>query len=384
MKSLRIGIDGDALRAPLTGVGQYIFNLCRELDELLPEASFFAYSRLPASAVQLPSPHWQLRSEPVQAFRRLPSFVWLKTRCRAMCATDKVDVFWAGRTLHPRLPGDVRTVCSVHDLNYLVVPETMQFQSRWSSRLWFRGDVLSADCVLANSEGTAERVRTMLGAEVGGVVLPGVTLQFHPPSSGREMEIPENLVRLGVKRPYLLSVATPEPRKNLDAVLSAYIDLKKAGKLKDHRLVLAGPAGWKNRELGRRLTEANAYGLVLAGYVPDESMPVLYREADALVFPSLYEGFGMPVLEARACGARVVTTDLPELREAGDQYAIYVQPTVEGIKEGILRAIDSPKPPPGAGRTWKGGASLLASALRNELRPANRTELTLKTVTDNL
>src|ERR1700731_3989955 len=128
MTSLLIGIDGDALRSPLSGVGQYIFNLARQLDELLPEASFIAYSRLPEGSVHLPSARWRLRSEPLAAFRRLPSFVWLKTRCRAMCASDGLDVFWAGRTLHPRLGADVRTVCSVHDLNHLVVPETMQFQ----------------------------------------------------------------------------------------------------------------------------------------------------------------------------------------------------------------------------------------------------------------
>jgi Glycosyltransferase Family 4 len=197
MTSLRIGIDGDALRAPLSGVGQYIFNLCRELDALLPQASFIAYSRLPAGAIQMPSPNWQLRSEPVAAFRRLPSFVWLKTRCRGMCRTDGLEVFWAGRTLHPELGDSVRTVSTVHDLNYLVVPETMQFQSRWSSQLWFRGDILSADCVLANSFGTAERIRTMIGAEVSEVVLPGVTPQFCLSPSTREVKMPDSLIRLG-------------------------------------------------------------------------------------------------------------------------------------------------------------------------------------------
>jgi glycosyltransferase involved in cell wall biosynthesis len=363
MISLRIGIDGDALRAPLSGVGYYIFNLCRELDALLPEARFIAYSRLSGPAVALPSPRWQLRTEPLGAFRRLPSFVWLKTRCRAMCAADRIDVFWAGRTLHPKLADGVRTVCTVHDLNYLVVPETMQFQSRWSSRLWFRGDILTADCVLANSYGTAERIRTMMGAEVSDVVQPGVTPQFLAAQPAREIEFPAYLSRLGVKRPYLLSVATPEPRKNLAAVLRAYIDLKRDGKLSEHQLVLAGPTGWKNRGLKQRLDEARPYGLVLAGYVPDESMPMLYAGADALVFPSLYEGFGMPVLEARACGARVITTDIPELREAGDEYVIYVQPTVEGIQAGILRAISLPKPPRAVGRTWNEAARILARAL---------------------
>src|ERR1700724_2621070 len=98
MTSFLIGIDGDALRTPLSGVGHYIFNLARELDELLPEASFIAYSRLPAGKVALPSPRWQLRTEPRAGFGRLPSFVWLKTRAGAMCTKDRLDVFWAGRT----------------------------------------------------------------------------------------------------------------------------------------------------------------------------------------------------------------------------------------------------------------------------------------------
>jgi hypothetical protein len=74
----------------------------------------------------------------------------------------------------------------------------------------------------------------------------------------------------------------------------------------------------------------------------------------------------MPVLEARACGARVITTDIPELREAGDEYVIYVEPTLEGIKAGILQGIGSPKPPAAVGQTWKDSARILARALRGE------------------
>jgi glycosyltransferase involved in cell wall biosynthesis len=366
MTSLRIGMDGDALRAPLSGVGHYILNLARELDGLLPEASFIVYTRLPAAALVLPSPRWQLRTEPVAAFRRLPSFVWLKTRCRSLCRTDRIDVFWAGRSLHPRLGAGVRTVCTVHDVNHLVVPETMQFQIRWSSRLFFRGDILTGDAVLTNSAGTAERIRQMIGATVTGIVRPGVTSQFHLSLPTGEIDIPEKLSRLGVKRPYLLSVATAEPRKNLDVVLGAFIDLKRSGALTNHQLVLAGPAGWKNQALKKKLDETRAYGLVSAGYVPDELMPTLYAASDALVFPSLYEGFGMPVLEARTCGARVVATDVPELREAGDEHVIYVQPTVESVKTGITKAVSSPRPPPLLHHTWKEGAQVLARALCGE------------------
>jgi glycosyltransferase involved in cell wall biosynthesis len=363
MTSLRIGMDGDALRVPLSGVGHYVFNLARELDGLLPDASFIVYTRLPAAAIALPSSRWQLRTEPVAAFRRLPSFVWLKTRCRSLCLRDGINVFWAGRSLHPRLGATVRTVSTVHDVNHLVVPDTMQFQGRWSGRLFFRGDILAADAVLTNSSGTAERVRKMIGAEVTGVVRPSVASHFHLPPSAGEMEIPKGLSHLGVKRPYLLSVATAEPRKNLDVVLRAFIDLKRGGQLSNHQLVLAGPTGWKNEALKQRISEAQNYGLVLAGYVPDELIPSLYAASDALVFPSLYEGFGMPVLEARTCGARVVATDIPELREAGDEHVVYVQPTVDGVKAGITKAVGSPKPPPLVHHTWKEEAQVLARAL---------------------
>jgi glycosyltransferase involved in cell wall biosynthesis len=364
MTSLRIGMDGDALRVPLSGVGHYVYNLARELDALLPEASFIVYTRLAAAAIAMPSPRWQLRTEPIVALRRLPSFVWLKTRCRSLCLKDGVDVFWAGRSLHPRLGRAVHIVSTVHDLNHLVVPDTMQFQGRWSSRLFFRGDILTADCVLTNSHGTAERIRKMIGAEVTGVVHPSVTPDFRVPASTGEVEIPQRLSSLGVKRPYLLSVATAEPRKNLDVVLNAFIDLKRSGALTNHQLVLAGPTGWKNQALKKKLDEARAYNLVLAGYVPDELMSTLYAASDALVFPSLYEGFGMPVLEARTCGARVVTTDIPELREAGDEHVIYVQPTVEGVKAGITKAVSSPKPPRRILHyTWREEAEILAHAL---------------------
>jgi hypothetical protein len=159
---LRIGIDGEALRTPLSGVGQYVLQLCRELETLWPDAQLFAYARLPADKLALPSARWTLRQEARAMLRRLPSFLWLKTRGAALCRRDRLDVFWAGRTLHPRLAAPVHTVCTVHDLNHLIVPDTMEAATLWSHRLWLRGDVARADCVLTNSQGTARRVACFL------------------------------------------------------------------------------------------------------------------------------------------------------------------------------------------------------------------------------
>ena len=267
---LRIGIDGEALRTPLSGVGQYVLQLARGLDELLPDASFFAYARLPAERLELPSPRWTLRQEPRPVLRRLPSFAWLKTRGASLCRRDGLDVFWAGRTLHPHLAAPVRTVCTVHDLNHLIVPETMEASTRWSHRLWLRRDVAAADVVVANSLGTAQRLGSLLGQVVQGVVTPGLGAQYRPLADKERPAALAALRSLGIEPPYLLSVATLEPRKNVELLFRSFVAMRQRDELPpDCRLVLAGARGWQDAALLDEMRAAQADGVVLPGFVPD-------------------------------------------------------------------------------------------------------------------
>lgn len=341
--ALRLGIDGEALRAPLSGVGQYVFSLCRELDRLLPDALFFAYSRLPASRLVLPSNRWVVRAEPNVGLRRLPSFLWLKTRGAALCARDRLHVFWAGRTLHPRLREPTRTVCTIHDLNHLLVPSTMQASTLWSHRLWFKGDVARAHHVIANSRGTAQRIGTLLMRNPDSIVMPGLEAGFHPPTAEENRIAVRELQSIGVRAPYLLSVSTLEPRKNIRVLIEAFGELKREGRLDGYKLVLVGASGWKSAGLYSQAPGV-AGDVIETGYVPRQLLPALYANAEAFILPSLYEGFGMPALEARACGTRVVVSDTPELRDAGGPHAIYVNPTNAGVRTGILRALETPPP----------------------------------------
>lgn len=358
-----IGIDGRCLSGELTGIGHYVHELIKELDVLLPAARFFVYSPLDL-AVELPSNRWIYRTDGNRNIHRiLTGYMWLKFRCGKLAREDDLDVFWANRTLLPRLDARTRTVCTVHDLNHLLASKTMPVANYWAHRFWFDRDVRKAGSVITNSRGTASRLQELIGRTADSVAQPAVAEKFRPQ---KHSEIDRVREQYELDSPYLLAVGTQEPRKNLHSLIDAFLSLKQRGELGGYRLALAGSRGWKNRQLASRLESDRSGSIRQLGYVPDADLPGLYAGADLFVFPSLYEGFGMPVLEARACGTRVVANDIPELREAGGQDSIYTGTTSWHIAEAILTALSSKEQfanAAGRGPTWRDSAVILAETL---------------------
>jgi glycosyltransferase involved in cell wall biosynthesis len=355
----RIGIDGRRLGSRLTGIGRYVWELCKGLDRVLPAARFFLYS---PKSLNLPliSPRWSLRVDGSPLGRRLPNNLWLVARAGLMSRRDNLDAFWAGTGLLPLIGLKTRGVLTVHDLVQRVAPETMNLHALWAARLFFGRSLTNADAVVTNSAGTAYRLEMSFGYKAAAVVRPGLSRVFQPRPANQTRDV---LRRYGVTQPYLLSVATWEPRKGLEPLIGAFRRMKAEGRIPHHKLLLVGERGWKNSsiiELAR-----NTESVVGLGFVDDKSLAALYSGTDAFIYPSTYEGFGMPVLEARACGARVVTSDTPELREAGGDDAIYVAPTEQGICFGISLAVEAAAAKPVDWRDWNWtiGASVLAEVL---------------------
>jgi len=145
-----------------------------------------------------------------------------------------------------------------------------------------------------------------------------------------------------ISTPYILTVATQEPRKNLVKTIEAFISLKKKGKIPFHKLLLVGSRGWKSNYL-QGLIDSNK-DIVSMGYMDDDKMPYLYNGADLFVFPSKYEGFGMPPREALLCGTGVVVSDIPELREATFGLGIYIDPeNRDQFEQAIIEGIKNKK-----------------------------------------
>jgi glycosyltransferase involved in cell wall biosynthesis len=207
---------------------------------------------------------------------------------------------------------------------------------------WFDRDVLSADTILANSQGTSDRLRHWVGRPADEIIYPGVSQEFHPLDTAERLAAMGELASLGIIPPYILAVSTLEPRKNIGSLVEAFVNLKKRGELAQHNLVLVGARGWQNETLAHNIKNNAEHGIVLPGYVPDKLMPGVFALADVLVMPSLYEGFGMPVQEARAVGTPVIVSELPELKEAAAGQALVVSPSSEEIEKALLKILKNP------------------------------------------
>jgi glycosyltransferase involved in cell wall biosynthesis len=182
----------------------------------------------------------------------------------------------------------------------------------------------AADAVIAVSEHTkADAIRTYgMREEKISVIYEGVADRFRRTSPDataavrRKYSLPDR---------FILSVGTIEPRKNLSALLEAYHVLR--NEYPEYRLVLVGKKGWLYADFFRRIDELGLGDkIVFPGFVPDEDLPAMYSAADLFVFPSLYEGFGLPVLEALACGAAVVASNASSVPEVAGDAALLVDP----------------------------------------------------------
>lgn len=358
---MKIGFDARALVGKRTGIGNYIWSLLNEIAHIMPEVEFIAYCPegfIPTFPENLQ--HSLIRSN--QTYPLMSGYFWLKWRSASLIKKDNLNIFWATRTLYPsQLIGEIPVVTTVYDLNHLICPETMPLINMLAHKIYFRKDIVNATKVVAISSGTAERVTSLLNRHVDSIVVPGTGVEFAPKSATEILAVRQ---KYNLSNPYILFIGTLEPRKNLSTLLEAYKTIRNNG-FSTLNLVLVGQMGWKSKKLNKQL-DKNSDGIKELGYVPNEDLAAIYSGSEVFVLPSFYEGYGMPAAEARACGARVVASDIPELREAGGPESIYINPlSADDLARGILQALSMEKPLTKDRILWKTGAESMVKIFKD-------------------
>lgn len=349
-----IGIDASRLSQDVqTGTERYSREIIRALIEIAPQHCFRLYTR---GEHAMRAPDTQTQRQPckteIRPIRR--ARLWTHAGLGVEIMRRPPDALFIPAHVLPvtlALPGQagrVRVVVTLHDIGYRHFPAAHGWRQRlyldWSARFAARHAAL----IVADSEATRRDIHRFYGlppdrirvAYPGIIPLPAIT----------EDERQKTLRRFGLdgSRPFVLHVGTVQPRKNLRRLIRAWRLTLAAypADLPPPLLLLAGAAGWGD-EAARAQAEIESQGLSrsaqMIGYITDEEKAALLRAARALVFPSLYEGFGFPVLEAQSAGAPVVCSNTSSLPEVAGDGAILVNPLDEqAIADGLLRALLDP------------------------------------------
>lgn len=338
---MRIGIDYTPAVRQGAGIGRYTRGLIGALATLDRENSYrlFVAARGVEGNEVPQAPNWHTRRLPLTD--RETSLLWQRLRLPI-----PIELFLGGMDLFHSpdfvLPPvlHARTVLTVHDLSFLRVPQYAHPVLRAYLERVVPRSVRRADLILADSENTRRDVVELLGVCEGRVrvIYPGVEARFRPVAD--EAALQAVRARYGLGAPFILGLGTLEPRKNWVGLIEAYarlLDRQQAA----HDLVIVGGKGWLYEPIFQRVGELGLGERVrFVGRAADEDLPALYSLAACLAYPSFYEGFGIPVIEAMACGTPVVTTSVSSLPEAGGEAALYVPPgDTDALAEALARAI---------------------------------------------
>jgi len=333
---LRVGVDIRSFYEPLTGIGWYVYHLVHEMaksDDV--ELYLFGDARVtdigPKMHAELP-PNVHLCwfdargrgiiSRVDRALTAAAYVLWMKL--------VDADVMFGPNYFLPRLLSAVarRRVVTVHDLTFKRFPELLQKETLQNLDRHMTREVALADAIICVSESTRSDLLRYYEAD------PRRVFTVH---SGIGITAAPGAVIDGLPEKYILFVSTIEPRKNLDVLLDAFARLRARG-VYDGALVVAGRVGWKSERMVHRLRGAGIHHL---DYVTAGQLAAIYKKADLFVFPSIYEGFGFPLLEAMSHGVATIAARSSSLPEIGGDASLYFDPRsateLEQAMERVLR-----------------------------------------------
>jgi glycosyltransferase involved in cell wall biosynthesis len=321
---MKIFIDGAALFGRRTGVGQYTKRLLEKVTEIDSGNKYTVFGFLFVGKKLTPPISKKLVK--YRLIRFMPGRVYNKIlKANIPLPVDllmaaKPDVIFFPNFVRWPLAFGEKSIIVIYDLSYLSHGQHAQDANRRYLTKFVPRSISKASAIVTISENSKREIMEEYGVSEDRITIinPALDHQEYRPRS--EAEVAAVRQKFMLDKPYILYTGTLEPRKNIVGVLEAYAALPE--KLRgNYSLVLAGGKGWQDEEIKAKLNELSNLDILQTGYIADDDLPPLYTGASVFVYPSHYEGFGMPPLEAMACGTPVITSNnssLPEVvREAG-------------------------------------------------------------------
>jgi glycosyltransferase involved in cell wall biosynthesis len=336
---MRIAFDGTTLTPGRTGVGYYTEHLLQHLarevaatgDELVVVSNKPIDTQAP-----LPS-HVRIHER-----HRFPVRIgWMQLRAARALHALKPDVAHFTNGMIPA-GSSVPAIVTIHDMSLRLFPRCHPVRRVLLNRPLMRVAIQRAAAIVTVSHSARQDLLRLHGIapERVSVVHEAASPVFRPIDDRDRLDAVR--ARHGLPERFILYVGTIEPRKNLPRLIDAFAAARRAGIA--HRLVCVGPYGWSSRDLSSHIDERGVREVVhFTGYVPFDDLPAIYNLAEFFVFPSLYEGFGLPVVEAMACGTPVITSATSSLEEIAGDAAALVDPTnTDSLLAAIRRLATEP------------------------------------------
>jgi len=341
---MHIAIDARRICDEHAGMGVYTFNLINNLQKIDEENDYTVILNPLKNKIVETNGNFKKYVTPISIENHIVGDLWRNFYLPHQLHKNKVDVFHDPGYFLPVINGGYRSVVTVHDLVVFSFPQTNSKKYFWYMKQMTSIGAKNADIIVADSYHTKEDLIKILNIPKEKIRVVYLATDKHLKPTKDKKKLEEVKKKYHIDGKYILCVSTIEPRKNLPRLLSAYHQLRKETNL-EHKLVVCGTFGWLFGDIFTTIDRLNLRDdVIFTGYIEDEELPHLYSAADLFVFPSLYEGFGLPALEAMACGIPVITSNSSSLPEILGDAGIMIDPyKPDDLSEAISKVLSDEK-----------------------------------------